>query len=238
VTTEQLEGDEALLGGAEFRHLRARRLGRGDEVVLTDGVGRERRAIVANVDRARAVLRLQPQTDARQSPESPLRLTLAQAALKTNKLDLVIEKATELGVTEIVIFTSTRCVAKPAGERLKRWERLARSAAKQCQRTRAPSIRGPVAFDQVLAQATQALALLFYESAGENDRLFSPQKDKPEAVLAMVGPEGGFTAEEVNSARAAGVRVAGLGPRILRAETAAIVAVTICQSAWGDLRLQ
>lgn len=239
VNADELDREEVLLRGAELRHLRARRLGPGAEIVLSDGGGRERRAIVLGVSRTRAVIRIQPDRGGVPRPvESPLRLTLAQAALKADKLDLVVEKATELGIANLVVFTSSRCVAKPASERLRRWERLARSAAKQCQRTCIPSVRGPVSFTDVLAEARHGLALLFWEDAGSDSRLVSNGQETPEAVLAMVGPEGGFSADEVAAARAAGFRIVGLGPRILRAETAAIVAVTMCQSLWGDLAMK
>lgn len=238
VDADELDREEVLLRGAELRHLRARRLGPGVEIVLIDGGGRERHATVVAVTRTQAVVRMQPDRPlGSRSVESPLRLILAQAALKSDKLDLVIEKATELGVTDLVVFTSSHCVGKPSGERLPRWERLARSAAKQCQRTFIPSIRGPVSFSEILAEERPGVALLFWEDAKADDRLIVEDVKAPETVLAMVGPEGGFSADEVAAARAAGFRVVGLGPRILRAETAAIVAVAICQTIWGDLHI-
>jgi 16S rRNA (uracil1498-N3)-methyltransferase len=236
VSADELEGEEILLRGAELRHLRARRLGAGAEIVLTDGSGTAHRAIVVAVNRAGATLRIEHAPEVQRAVESPLRLTLAQAALKADKLGVVVEKATELGVSDLVVFASSRCIAKPTSERLQRYERVARSAAKQCQRTCVPSIRGPRSFVDVLHEARESLGLLFWEGAGAEARLTAKREAAPRGVVAIVGPEGGFTTEEVALARAAGIRIVGLGPRTLRAETAAIVAVAMCQSLWGDLR--
>ena len=237
VSPEELDGEEVRLRGAELRHLRARRLAPGAEIVVVDGEGRERHATVLGVGRSEAVLRFDAdQTRAPRVVESPLQLTLAQAALKADKLDFVVEKATELGVTDIVIFTSSRCVARPASERRRRWERLAQSATKQCGRARVPSIRGPMSFDEFLGEQRRGLALFFWEGAPDDGRLLTTTGSQtPESVVAMVGPEGGFSLEETEAARRAGFRIVGLGPRILRAETAALVATTLCQSLWGDL---
>lgn len=237
VSPAELDGEEVRLQGAELRHLRARRLAPGAEIVVVDGRGRERHATVLAVRRSEAVLRFdEDQTRAARVVESPLQLTLAQAALKADKLDFVVEKATELGVTDIVIFISSRCVARPISERRRRWERLAQSATKQCGRTHVPSIRGPMSFDEFLGEERRGPGLLFWEGAPEHHRLLSTAEPRTlESVVATVGPEGGFSLEETEAAGRAGFQIVSLGPRILRAETAALVATTLCQSLWGDL---
>jgi 16S rRNA (uracil1498-N3)-methyltransferase len=222
------------LRGAELRHLRARRLGPGDEIVVTDGAGRERRGTIENVAPRHAQVRLHLGASQHTSSESKLHLDLAQAALKADKLDLVIEKATELGVSSVTIFSSTRCVSKPAPGRLDRWTRIAQSATAQSQRAVVPVIRGPVTFAEVLSTAAARPRLLFWEQA-VSERLDPRLLRATANVLAVVGPEGGFEPTEVAAARSAGFHIVGLGPRILRAETAAIVAVTLCQRLWGDL---
>lgn len=234
VESSELDCDSLQLRGEELRHLRARRLGPGAEIVLLDGTGRQRRATIEVVTSKRAQLRLHAEATSIKSHESHLRLELAQAALKADKLDLVIEKATELGVSGVAVFTSARCVSKPDPGRADRWQRVARSAAKQCRRSTVPGVRGPLGFDEVLSATTSGPRLLFWEGA-TSVRLEARFVTPPEAILAVVGPEGGFDPKEIAAARAAGFEIVGLGPRILRAETAAIVVVALCQRLWGDL---
>jgi 16S rRNA (uracil1498-N3)-methyltransferase len=224
----------AVLTGAQLQHLRARRLRVGSPVVLADGTGRQRHGVVAAVARHQAVIEM---TD-EQTPqrESPLRLILAQALLKSDKLDWVIEKATELGVTELIVFTSERTVGRASGDRQARWLRVARSAAEQCQRSQLPRIAGPVTYDQLLAWPGEALRLFFWEEQPRGN-LAAVYRLRPRtsAVLVVIGPEGGFSVHEADQAAAQGFHIAGLAPRILRAETAAIAATTLCQFLWGDL---
>jgi len=233
VSPEALDGATTELSGAELRHLRVRRLRAGSGLILTDGTGRERHGVVVDVDHRHAVIRL---TAAAVRPDaSGSRLILAQALLKGGKLDFVIEKATELGVADVRLFTCERSVHRVPPERLARWERVALSAAKQCQRSSVPSITGPTEY-AVALQVPALLRLMFWEGARTNP-LPSLRERQPTAssVLAIVGPEGGFTAAEAHQAADAGVHLVGLGGRILRAETAALVAVTLCQYLWGDL---
>ena len=165
--------------------------------------------------------------------ESPLRLTLAQAVLKGAHTDMVVEKSTELGVTAIALFTCARTVARPPAERLERWRRIAASAAKQSGRTRVPEIRGPLDLAVVLQSAAAEAAVLLHSEAAPWRRVLPAAA--PPAATVIVGPEGGFAEDEVDSARRAGCLLAGLGPRILRGETAGITAVALLQHLWGDL---
>jgi 16S rRNA (uracil1498-N3)-methyltransferase len=234
VSREALEGRATVLSGTELHHLRVRRLHAGSALVLFDGAGHQRQGVVTALDRRQASIQFLDE-DLTQS-ESPLRLVLAQAALKANKLDLVIEKATELGVSDLVIFTSERSLAAATPARAARWNRIAASAAKQCQRSTVPRVQGPVRFQDLLREQTAALRLLFWEDAGA-DRLHALAHSQSHyaSVLAVVGPEGGFSSHETKLAEAAGFDIIGLARRVLRAETAAIVALTLCQFLWGDL---
>lgn len=234
VTKDELARSALELRGNEFRHLRVRRLAPGAEVIVTDGAGGERRGTVLKVTREHAEIRLH-EVRSGAAPETRLHLELAQAALKTDKLDLVIEKATEIGVSGVTVFTSLRCVSRPPAARLERWERVARSAAKQSQRREVPQVRGPIPFDELLSEGSSGLKLLFWEGAAAIRLEAGELPQHPGEILAVIGPEGGFDPTEIVAARAAGLRVLGMGPRILRAETAAIVAVTLCQRLWGDL---
>src|SRR5579862_1835702 len=233
VGTQAIASGSAVLRGSELHHLRVRRVRCGDTVVLLDGNGHQRRGIVASLDRRQALIQL---IDEVVPPaESALRLVLAQAVLKPAKLDMVIEKATELGVSDLVVFTCERSM--PATQdRAVRWNRIATSAAKQCQRASVPRIRGPIRFDTLLQEEHAALRLLFWEGAtGGTVSTLAPQHRSYNSLLAVVGPEGGFSELEAAHAVAMGCLPVTLGRRILRAETAAIVAVSLCQMLWGDL---
>jgi 16S rRNA (uracil1498-N3)-methyltransferase len=234
VRQEALKSRSTVLTGPELHHLRVRRLGIGSELVLFDGMGHQRHGVVTALDRRQVQIQLGDEDLAQ--PESPLRLVLAQAALKASKLDLVIEKATELGVHELVIFTSERSGPLPPPARGQRWIRLAESAAKQCQRSTVPIVRGPISVDALLREHSDALRLFFWEGAraGSLPALACSHRQCT-SVLAVVGPEGGFTAGEAERAAAAGFELIGLARRILRAETAAIVTLALCQFLWGDL---
>ncbi len=231
---DALERHSTVLTGPELHHLRVRRLRAGSALILFDGVGHQRQGIVTAIDRRQA--RIQFLDEDLAQPESPLRLVLAQAALKATKLDLVIEKATELGATELVIFTCERSIQPATAVRAERWNRIATSAAKQCQRSAVPRVRGPIRFDDLLHEETAALRLLFWEEAvaGALPTL-AHHHPSCASVLVVVGPEGGFTAHEAARAEAAGFEAIGLAGRVLRAETAALVALALCQFLWGDL---
>lgn len=229
-----LSGSRATLIGPELYHLRVRRLRAGSEVVLCDARGQQRHGVVLSIDRHCAVISLTGRPA--QQRESPLQLVLAQALLKADKLDLIVEKATELGVSGVVFFSCERSAGRMTADRQARWNRIAQSATKQCQRSTAPSVAGPISFDELLSQHAAVRRLFFWEDAPPGG-LTSTHAECPrtESALVVVGPEGGFSAAEAQRAAAAGFRVIGLGPRILRAETAAVIAVALTQFLWGDM---
>ncbi len=225
-------GDSVALPRDEAKHARVRRLAVGDSVALIDGAGRAYRARLESMSRAGTVVRILealPQRDA----ESPLALTLAAAVLKADRFDWVVEKATELGVATIQPFIGTHTLAHPSAARQARWRHIARSAAKQCGRSTLPVVAAPLDFAAVLA--LPAAARLCFAEDGSGVSLAHVALDAPPSLIAIVGSEGGFSAAELSSARAAGCHLVAIGPRILRAETAAIVATALCQGRWGDL---
>lgn len=231
VSSEALSGDRTVISGCELHHLRVRRVRIGSSVILIDGRGQQRDGILTALGREQAVIALTPHQPPRR--ESHLRLVLAQAMLKADKMDLVIEKATELGVAEFLVFSSERSLGHPSPHRLARWDRIARSAAKQCQRSVLPVFSPFLSFQDVLLRSEDP-RLLFWEGA-RTQSLNDQPSPSPHGILAVVGPEGGFSPKEAQQAEAHGFRSTTLGPRILRAETAALVAVTLCQFRWGDL---
>ena len=206
----------------EAKHLAAvLRLGAGDAVELFDGEGRRAaatvRAVTGKGAKTAAELLCEPPT---LSPPPASPLTLAVAAPKGDRFRWLIEKATELGVARVVPLRCDRSTVDPGGGKLDKLRATALAACKQCRRDRLPEIAEPVPFAAFLAGSPTACgpATLFH-MIGER---FAPPPPGPHAIL--IGPEGGFTQEEVAAATAAGVRVASLPTPILRTETAAIAA--------------
>jgi 16S rRNA (uracil1498-N3)-methyltransferase len=216
----------------EARHLReVLRLKPGDAVSVFDGAGKEFRARVAQARREFAELELDEEIEPAR-PESPLQLTLAVALLKGEKFDLVVQKATELGVTKIVPLVTRYADIKlrdesDATKRVARWQRIALEAAKQSGRALVPEVTLPNPFASVLENR----CLLFSEKGGHG----LTQIDT-DTVTAIIGSEGGWADEELDQARAGGAQIVTLGGRILRAETAAITATALLQHRFGDLK--
>jgi 16S rRNA (uracil1498-N3)-methyltransferase len=169
--------------------------------------------------------------------ESSLRLILAAALIKSAKFEWMLQKATELGVDEIVPLNARFSdLLLPAGKiasRLDRWDRIVKEASKQSRRNTAPQIHAPVQFaDFLTAEAfSSCIRYLLYEKAQE---LWQPKPDMlSNEIVLCIGPEGGWDSSEIEQAKEAGCKIFGLGPRILRAETAAIAALAIMQHHLG-----
>ena len=216
----------------EARHLReVLRLKPGDEVSVFDGAGKEFRARVAQARREFAELDLDAEIEPAR-PESPLQLTLAVALLKGEKFDLVVQKATELGVTKIVPLMTRYADIKlrdesDASKRVARWQRIALEAAKQSGRGIVPEVTVPNSLGSVLKDP----CILFSEKGGHG----LTQIDT-DVITAIIGSEGGWSDEELDEARAAGAQIVTLGGRIMRAETAAIAVTALLQHRFGDLK--
>jgi 16S rRNA (uracil1498-N3)-methyltransferase len=225
-------GDRVALEADEARHVRVRRLRRGETVALFDGQGR---CYVATVDRitAKQVEVVITAELPQRTGESSLVLTLALALLKADRFDLAIEKCTELGVARIRPFISEHSLARPSASRRARWSAIALSAAKQCGRSVVPAVDAPVKFSAILDDADPCRVLYYEDTVAETPP--TTTAEHPFRATVIIGAEGGFSAAEVDQARAARCTILSLGPRILRAETAAIAAVTRCQAWWGDL---
>src|SRR2546423_1030550 len=240
------DGARVVLSSEESRHLRdVLRLRAGDEAFVFDGEGREFACEVSEPGgRGQAGLEVRGRVEP-QRPESPLDFTLAVALLKGEKFDLVVQKATELGVSRVAPVLTKRADVRlrderEAERRVERWRRLALEAAKQSGRARVPVVAGPVAFDSLAAVAPRAdeLRALFAERGGVGlDSLPVDVESGPAAAAtALVGPEGGWDDEEIELARSHGWAIITLGGRTLRAETAAVVVTALLQHLYGDLR--
>jgi 16S rRNA (uracil1498-N3)-methyltransferase len=225
----------------ESRHLRhVLRLKVGDEVFVFDGTGREYRARIVDIS-IKVFLEVLGEVEPA-SPESPLLLTLGMALLKGEKFDLVIQKTTELGVSRIVpVKTKHADVQIHDGlqRRVLRWKRVALEAAKQSGRARIPGIDSPLTFEHFVttgqSHEDEPLRALFSERGGVSLAEAASQTARPKAVHALVGPEGGWSIEEIEQAAQNAWTIITLGGRTLRAETAAITITALLQNLFGDL---
>lgn len=237
VRPEAVSGDRVRFEAEEARHLGlVRRLRPGDLVDATDGTGQLYTVRLAALDGRSAWGSI----EARTAPgrESPCAITLAQAILKGDRMAWLVQKATELGVTRIVPMETARVVARPApgAGPHRRWERIAREAVKQSGRVVVPIVERPRSFADAVGEAPEHdLALVCWEGGGPTLDEAAPPPCRPARLLLLVGPEGGFTPEEVARAEGVRARPVSLGPRILRAESAGLVAVALAQYRFGDL---
>jgi 16S rRNA (uracil1498-N3)-methyltransferase len=231
----RIEGDKA-------RYLaKVRRCKPGDELVIFNGKGSVFRASVASVGKNEVIAEVGERLIS--DTESSLHVVLVQGLLKGEKMDLVVQKTTELGIGEIFPVVTDRSQVRATGKAV-RWTRIAEEASRQSNRTKVPVIRETASLRDVLLscptpgpslQANPHQGLIFWEMEGAGMKEAVDTIKGLQRVMIAVGPEGGFSEEEVGIARSHGFVVTSLGRRILRAETAAIAAMAIVQYALGDL---
>ena len=217
---------------------RVLRLRSGDSVVLFNGLGDERHAVVDTLARVGSKVRV---TQAAEPlPESPLELSLLQAVAKGEAMDLIVQKATELGVKTIspilTDFGVVRLDDTRAARRVDHWQKIARSACEQCGRHCPPIINPPQGLPEALANApSNSIRVTLHPNGPETLHHIALEASGASRLWLLVGPEGGLSRSELGRADDAGFRRVGLGPRILRTETAALAACTLAQALWGDL---
>ncbi len=232
-------GGMAALPAEEARHAaRVLRLKPGDGICAMDGAGNRWRGEIAEIGADRVLVRLmEPLPDG----EPPVKITVYQGLPKADKLDFIVQKLTELGAAALTPVKMERCVvrldAKDGAKRRERLEKIAREAAKQCCRALPPRIDAPLAWPEALkAMAAHELLLVPWEEArGERLKDAHARHNGVRDIGIVIGPEGGMTAAEVDAMTAAGACAVTLGPRILRTETAAVVAAALAMQLWGDL---
>ena len=225
--------DDMTLSAEESRHVKnVLRLTEGDEVTLFDGSGREYSAVIDHV--ARDAVHVHVVREAVSDREPGIRVTLLVGALKGDKTELVVQKATELGVMRIGVFSSRYCAAYMNENKLERLRRVAREAAKQCLRATVPEVVYYESLEEALRAGEDSrnklFACEFLPAGGEGLGCLQ------ESVCAVVGSEGGFSEEEYETARRLGYTGISLGRRILRAETAAIALASVIMYAAGELK--
>jgi 16S rRNA (uracil1498-N3)-methyltransferase len=231
-----LDGESLSLDEREAHYLgHVRRLQRGDSLIVFNGRGTEREARVETLQRRGATLALGAERSP--LPESSLDLTLVQALPKSDAMDLIVQKATELGVRSLVPvhteFSVVRLDVERAARRLDHWQKIAQSACEQCGRHRPPRIDAPLPLAEALA-ALGGGARLALDLAAE--RALSEEPQPTHGLVIAVGPGGGFGPTDWRRLDAARFERVTLGPRVLRAETAALAVCVVAQSKWGDLR--
>ena len=223
--------DEMTLSEEESRHARnVLRLAEGDEVTLFDGSGKEYSAIVTAVAKGGISVHVVRESASGREPKTWVFLLVG--ALKGDKTELVVQKATELGVSRIGVFSSRYCSAYMNGNKLERLNRVAREAAKQCLRASVPRVEYYETLEEALRAGAECITRLFAcEFISETEKAI----DTGATVCAVVGSEGGFAEEEYALAQRLGYCGVSLGKRILRAETAAIALVSVIMHEAGEL---
>lgn len=223
---------EVVLGGEEFAHASVQRVEEGTEIILLDGSGTEYSAIVAKVEKRSLTAHIVGAYEGGREPKTQIYLLCG--ALKGDKTELVVQKATELGAGKVGIFSSEYCAAYMNENKLERLKKVAREAAKQCIRSRAPEIYYFDNFSSALKSAEGYSNKLFAcEFATSSQADLSALNG---STALVVGSEGGFSEEEAESAKSLGFSQITLGKRILRAETAAIALLSVAAFALGELK--
>lgn len=236
---EMVRHPQPEISGSDAGHIcRVLRLSSGDAVELFDGTGNGYRAQIVSASPGR--IRFAIEESFALQTESSVPITLAQGFLKDRKMDDLIRPLTELGIDCWMPFYAARSVPVPGkkglGKRLDRWAKIALEAVKQCRRGRVPKIMPAGNFDDVLAASTgYGLKIIFWEGAPRAFDIPGTAPKTPGSIMVVVGPEGGFTPDEVRRAQKHGFLAAGMGPRILRAETATLAACTLVQYRFGDM---
>ena len=235
VTPEELTGRSYTLTGENAKHAKVLRLKTGEEVLLCDGQGMECLCILEDPDKLTLALGERRKSQS----EAAVRVSVYMAFPKADKLEHVIQKATELGAAEIIAFPSERCVSRPdeksIQKKLERWGKIAASAAEQSGRGVIPKVLVLGSYNEALTRAAQAeKALLFYEHEDTVTLHQALEQGPWSTVSLLTGPEGGLGEREVSKALEAGLTVCTLGRRILRCETAPLCALSAVMYAAGE----
>jgi 16S rRNA (uracil1498-N3)-methyltransferase len=229
------DADVRLPDAAAVHVGRVLRLREGAVLIAFDGSGNDYRCEILSVKGDEVLVRVGPRSSGLQ--ESPLRITLVQAVSRGERMDWTLQKATELGVRTIVPVLSARSVVRlddrQAEKKLRHWQAIVASACEQCGRSIVPEIRLPQEFPRYLATAPREGQRFVLSPSGPAS-LAGLTSAGPRVEL-LIGPEGGLDDSELERAATAGFAPVRLGPRVLRTETAGIVALTVLQALWGDL---
>lgn len=236
----KIENERAILSGSEARHIvRVLRLGVGDKLSLFDGNGWEYQSVITSKSSKIVEVAIKKKSPLQEN--SSIEVVLGQALPKAQKMDYIVQKATELGVSTIIPFFSARSVPSLDDERSQRkhirWNKVALEATKQCGRLVVPQIEDIVPFTEILEKfKDNSLKIMLWEDEKNNTLKGLLKRNQPSPkVIFLVGPEGGFTLNEVNLAKHAGFQMVSLGRYILRTETVGLCLLAILHYEWGNM---
>lgn len=232
---EEISCDRFTVGGEDGRHIvKSLRMSVGEALTLCSPSGTLHEGSISGITADTVEVAISSHTPSQAEPN--VRVSLYQALPKGDKMEFIIQKAVELGVTEIVPVISSRCISRPDSKsldkKLARWQKIAKQAAMQSGRGIIPKVRGCISFKEAVRTAGGE-KIIFYELGGE--RVRDILTDKPEELSIFIGSEGGFSSEEVSAVTQSGGKTATLGKRILRAETAPLAALAIIMYQTGNM---
>lgn len=235
--TSDVDDAQGRITGDDALHIqRVLRMRAGEEITVCDLNGYDYKSVITSVSASQVCFRVKNKLKSCSEPS--VSVTLYMSLPKGDKLELIVQKSVELGIERIVPVLSARCVSRPdaksAAKKIERYNKIAYEAAKQCGRAKIPIVEDITDFKTAVKSAGQSeLSLLFYEKGGSpvNDIVY----EKPKSVAFFIGSEGGFDESEAKLAEECSVKIASLGPRILRCETAAIAALSIIMHQTGNM---
>lgn len=233
-------GSTATIYGTDANHIQnVLRLSPGNAIELFDGSGIEYKAVISQMSSNKIEVTILEKTIPR--TDSPMQMVIAQAFLKDRKMDRLVRQLTELGIYHFSPFIAERSIARPdmkrISKRIERWKKIAKESLKQCKRSIMPKIGPILSFEEILKLGKNYDSrIIFWENAKMPlHNTMKDNKTQENKALLILGPEGGFSDNEIEKAKAAGFVIASLGPRILKADTAPIAACTIIQYLFGDM---
>jgi len=240
VNSQNIYGQTLEIKGEEARHItKVLRKKIGDQIAVFDGSGKEYLVEIKQMLNGSVIGAILQETEADTEPE--IEVCLAQCLTKGTKMDFIVQKCTEIGVTEIMPVESMRTIvhwnSQKAQEKQERWQRIAQEAAKQSKRVKVPRVAPVLPLTEIL-KLGKGYDLSFMLWEGERDSCFKEliqQNRQAKRIFVLIGPEGGFSAEEVDLARRAGIKPVSIGPRILRTETAGMVTLAMLLYALDSL---
>ncbi|MBU0992248.1 MAG: 16S rRNA (uracil(1498)-N(3))-methyltransferase [Proteobacteria bacterium] len=242
IDTNIITQERIMIQSREANHIKnVLRMTIGDHLCLFDNQGNEYEARITSLSSQGIEVEI-IETFIAAPVEKSLQLCVAQSFLKDKKMDALVRQVTELGVTRWHPFFSERSIPQPDKNRMKnrleRWQKISHEALKQCRRNLPLEIVPPCTFDVILETGSQAdLSLIFWENESMPlGGITADKTDHPQSVFIVTGPEGGFSQQEIDKAKDKGFICLSLGPRILKAETAAISSVTLMQFIFGDMK--
>ena len=239
IDPENIKDGIANIKGSDANHLKnVLRMKKKDAVTLFDGQGLIHSAQIREIQHDEIILEI---FETNKEPERIPQIILAQSFLKEKKLDALIRQLTELGVSKIIPFFSERSIPNPDSKKIQnrhdRWNKIALESLKQCQRNLLPEISIPMSFNETIRIGQECdVKIIFWENeTSPLKKTLSTCTPNPKKIIILLGPEGGFSTKEIDIATGSDFITCSLGPRILKAETASIAAMTLLQFFFGDM---